>query len=157
MLEGSADPQIATIIDHLLPHVVTNLDLSTSGRLSVSIATQDSQREVGRLVVSNCAWRVQSADDILVASGDTTDSAQPRLHQLLGRSVQYCRMRPATLDATFGFGELELRVFPFYTGPDPGYRYWTLWARVVGRVTAEPGPQLRFLPALPALHSDRRD
>ncbi|MFI9366202.1 hypothetical protein ACIG5E_34890 [Kitasatospora sp. NPDC053057] len=79
------------------------------------------------LWVQMAAWRLETADEVLVSSGD--ERLQEALTQLEGRPLTGVVIRPPALETRFDFDGLRLETFPIYRrDPEEGeFEHWLLW------------------------------
>ena len=101
-----------------------------------------SSRTRWRFEIYNSAWRLQSVTEVLAGSGDSVDLARAALAGLRGSLLSRIAVRVPALETVLDFGEVELRLFPQYTGPDDSFRYWSL--TVPSGETLSVGPGLRI-------------
>ena len=97
-----------------------------------------------RFEVFSSAWRLQSVDAVIAGAGDSVEFTRPSLARLSGATLSRVTVAPAFFDARLWFGDLEFRVFPEYTGDDPGYCYWSVSLPTGRELIVGPGRRFRF-------------
>jgi hypothetical protein len=78
-----------------------------------------------RLLLTTIAWRIDAQDRILAGSSDPVEDVRRALRALLGKTVFAVQVAAPSMDTTFDFAGLQLRVFPTVY-EDPAYDPWTV-------------------------------
>jgi hypothetical protein len=111
--------------------------LGVGSFVTVEFGERRGERGEFHLWVYCCAWRIETADEVLACSEDPRDflaTAVPRLdgHPLTGVTVEQ-----PSLSAAFSFGdELVLRTFSIYSDE---YEHWMFYLPGGDVFTAGPG------------------
>lgn len=142
----SAGGRVLCLLAPMLGLAIARVKLNRAGALiidfGVPLPDLDYVRGEWRLAVFNSVWRLQSANTVLVASGDDRVQVDSALQGLRGVELGSMEVDEQLLWASYQFGDKELRVFPVYTGPDDRYDAWTVWTPLRKQIRVGPGARV---------------
>jgi hypothetical protein len=111
-----------------------------------------------RLRVHTHAWRLESREQVLAASGDPPVALASAFGALSGRAVSGLRIHSPGLDTTVWFGDVRLRIFPVSTRPLPeGFPAWALRTALGVSLVVGPGGNWGMSRPRPQDQEDQKD
>lgn len=132
------DPrQLAGILGALRGTTVRGARVRDGDSLLFKLRSPSGQ--VAAIRVFSIAWRVETAEQVLVGADDDPAELPQMVHVLNGATVTDVSVTWPSLDTTFAFGDLRLRIFPVTSRVDP--RCWQQWsARMTDGRVLDVGP-----------------
>ncbi|MFD9692936.1 hypothetical protein ACFXPX_20645 [Kitasatospora sp. NPDC059146] len=126
-IEESQDiAKLRNAVVPLVGHRVREARLSQTGSLRVDFDPGVSTRGC-RLGIYSVAWRLDSRESIVAASQDSPDFLSSSIATLGGQRLVAAEVLSPSLDTTFRFTDVELRVFPAFSVVDnEDSIYWNL-------------------------------
>ncbi|WP_345456029.1 hypothetical protein [Actinoallomurus oryzae] len=96
------------------------------------------------LWVAMAAWRLESDTDVIVASEYPRLFIRRAIQVLNGLRLVGVSVQAPSLETTFLFEDLRLRLFPMYAAADAGFGDWLLWTPSGRVLTVGEGPVWTF-------------
>ncbi|WP_157597359.1 hypothetical protein [Streptacidiphilus rugosus] len=113
-------------LDPLVGREVSGVRLSEAGSLRVDFTDGASTRPCW-LGVYSIAWRLDGRQAVLAASQDAPEGLLADVQVLRGKRLTSVDVRPLSMDTTFRLADVDLRIFPAFSGSDDEDSvYWSL-------------------------------
>lgn len=133
--------RLAGVLDALRGATVRGARLRDADSLVFDLVTPLAATTVR---VYSVAWRIETDATILVGVDDEPENLPHAVQVLDGRTLVRVSVTPPSLDTTFDFSDLRLRVFPVTSQLDPdNWQQWSL-RFAGGRLDVGPGSSWRL-------------